>query len=73
MIDTSVLDEALRDSKRKFCEALSEKLLVAMVSGGTYRPEYEHLIERAWDLAEMQYDETMRRRAPPVVPTRLVA
>ena len=58
--DMSVSDRAIREGRKMFCHSLSEKLLIAMADVPT-KPEY--LVKRAWDLASLQYDEMIRRRA----------
>ncbi len=63
MLDMSVSDSTIRAAKREFCKHLSERLLVSMMNDTTSAPEV--LNERAWKLAELHYDEMIRRTAMP--------
>ena len=62
LIDTSISDRTIQEARKTFAKHLSERLLVAMIHGNP--PEdlaHVHLI--AWRLAEMHYDEMIRREA----------
>lgn len=61
LIDTSVSDRAIRRAKREFCSQLAERLLVA--SSQNAEMPIEVLLERAWKLAELHYEEMLRRLA----------
>lgn len=61
LIDTSVSDRAIRRAKREFCSQLAERLLVA--SSQNAEMPIEVLLERAWKLAELHYEEMLRRMA----------
>ena len=62
IIDLSVSDRAIRAAKREFCRHLSERLLHSMCGCDTVT-EPKVLLERAWSLAELHYDEFIRREA----------
>jgi hypothetical protein len=61
LIDTSVSDRAIRRAKREFCSQLSERLLIAMMNVPWNDPEAT--VQRAWALAELHYEEMLRRMA----------
>ena len=60
VIDMSISDRAIKDARKMFCKMLGERLLVAMVDTTT---DPKTLNDRAWLLAEMYYDEMIRRES----------
>jgi hypothetical protein len=61
LIDMTVSDRAIRRAKRQYVSDLSERLLIPMMHDTAMPPEV--LSARAWLLAELHYDEMMRRQA----------
>lgn len=75
VIDLSVQERSIQDARRGFCDMLSERALIGLLNGG-YGGSDEELVTRAWKLAELQYDEMIRRRAlnaPVTIAERMAA
>lgn len=74
IIDMSVSENAIREGRKQFCHTLSERLLLAMVQSGAGREvdaPVTDLVKRAWELADAQYEEMIRRRASENAPVSL--
>jgi hypothetical protein len=68
LIDTSVSERAIREGRKMYCKQVSEQVMLKLADMTT---DPKELIKRAWLLAELQYDETMRRQAAPDLPVTL--
>jgi hypothetical protein len=62
MIDTSVSDRAIRRARREFVSALADRILVSMATADMSWPA-EAMVKLAWQLADLHYEEMMRRMA----------
>ena len=63
LIDTTVSDRAIKRARREFVSGLAERLLVAITAADVAWPPIESVVERAWALADLHYEEMMRRMA----------
>jgi hypothetical protein len=63
LIDTTVSDRAIKRARREFVSGLAERLLVALTAADTVWPPEVAVIERAWHLADLHYEEMMKRMA----------
>lgn len=64
LIDTSVSDRAIKRARREFVSGLAERLLVAITAADTeIWTDAETMVQRAWHLADLHYEEMMKRMA----------
>jgi hypothetical protein len=63
LIDTSVSDRMIRKARREFVSGLAERLLVAITAADVAWPPIESVVDRAWQLADLHYEEMMKRMA----------
>lgn len=76
IIDLTVHERAIRDARKAFCDMLSERVLLALLNSGSVGAikgddDAQAVVVRAWDIAERQYDEMIRRRAQKDAPVSL--